>query len=255
MNDTEPNEYISPDTEPAFNIPGVVAALGAILIVVHLVRVYALGPDEETYFIVLFAFLPVRYSPEQLGGLILPGGRAADIWTFLSYAFLHGGGMHLFFNLLWMAVFGSAVARRFGVRRFLVFSGICAVGGALAHLVTHIGGTVPMVGASAAISGQMAAASRFVFEIGGPLGVMRQTDDEAYRVPAVSLLQSLANPQVLAFLAVWFGVNLLFGIWSEPIAGAGSTIAWQAHIGGFLFGLLLFPLFDPIMRRTTPPER
>ncbi|MBA5777614.1 rhomboid family intramembrane serine protease [Stappia sp. F7233] len=252
MSDIEPNGYFPPDSEPAFNIPGVVAALCAILIAIHLIRVYGLSLEYETYVIFLFSFLPVRYSPEQLGGLILPGGQAADIWTFLSYAFLHGGGMHLFFNLLWMTVFGSAVARRFGAKRFLLFSALCAIGGALAHLVTHIGDTTPMVGASAAISGQMAAASRFVFEIGGPLSVMRQTDDAAYRVPAVSLVQSLANRQVLAFLGVWFGLNLLFGIWSEPIAGAGSTIAWQAHVGGFVFGLLLFPLFDPIARRAVP---
>lgn len=248
MTDLEPAEPRQRD-EPALNVPGVVAFLSAVLIVIHLVRVYGLSAEGEISVILLFSFLPVRYSPELLGGLVLPGGTAADYWTFLSYAFLHGNSMHIFFNLLWLVVFGSALARRFGTARFLIFSGLCAIGGALAHLATHYGEQVPMVGASAAISGQMAAAARFVFEMGGPLGVIRRTDNAAFRIPSVGLLQSLANTQVLAFLGVWFGVNLLFGLWSVPLAGAGSTIAWEAHIGGFITGLVLFSLFDPIPRR------
>jgi membrane associated rhomboid family serine protease len=50
---------------------------------------------------------------------------------------------------------------------------------------------------------------------------------------------------VLLFLAVWFGINLLFGLGSLPITGSDNTVAWQAHIGGFLAGLLLFSWFDP----------
>ncbi|NRG18122.1 rhomboid family intramembrane serine protease [Rhizobiales bacterium] len=249
MSEQEPQPPLPPRDEPALNIPSVVAVLSLVLIIVHVFRVYALGYDGETYFLLLFAFLPIRYAQDALGGQVLPGGELADIWTFLSYAFLHGGGMHLFINLLWMVVFGSALARRFHAGRFLVFSALCAIGGAIAHLTTHFGEAVPMVGASAAISGQMAGASRFVFEMGGPLGVIRRTDEAAYRVPATGLVHSLANRQVLAFLGVWFAINILFGFWSAPIAGAGASIAWEAHIGGFLAGLALFPLFDPIPRR------
>ncbi len=251
MTDFEPAEPQQRD-EPALNIPGVVAFLSAVLILIHLIRTYALSTAGDNAVILLFSFLPIRYASDLLGGQVLPGGTAADYWTFVSYAFLHGNSMHIFFNLLWLVVFGSALARRFGPVRFLLFSGLCAIGGALAHLATHFGEPVPMVGASAAISGQMAAAARFVFEMGGPLGVIRRTDNAAYRIPAVGLLKSLANTQVLAFLGVWFGVNLLFGVWSEPLAGAGSTIAWEAHIGGFLAGLALFSVFDPIPRRIAP---
>jgi Rhomboid family len=65
-------------------------------------------------------------------------------------------------------------------------------------------------------------------------------------VPAAPLTSSLQDPRVLAFLLVWFGVNLLFGLGSISMAGVEQAIAWQAHIGGFLAGLLAFAAFDPI---------
>ena len=55
----------------------------------------------------------------------------------------------------------------------------------------------------------------------------------------------LSDPRVLAFLAVWFGINILFGLGSQSITGDNEVVAWQAHIGGFLAGLLLFSWFDP----------
>ena len=107
------------------------------------------------------------------------------------------------------------------------------------HLVTHFGELLPMIGASAAISGTMAAAMRFAFQRGGPLGLWRDRD-EAYRVPAAPLAASLRDPRVLAFLLVWFGVNLLFGFVSLGMPGVEQAVAWQAHIGGFLAGLFGF---------------
>ncbi|HET9246678.1 MAG TPA: hypothetical protein VFO15_12825 [Xanthobacteraceae bacterium] len=59
----------------------------------------------------------------------------------------------------------------------------------------------------------------------------------------------MQDPRVLAFLLVLFGVNLLFGLGSISMAGVEQAIAWQAHIGGFLAGLLAFAAFDPISRR------
>jgi membrane associated rhomboid family serine protease len=67
-------------------------------------------------------------------------------------------------------------------------------------------------------------------------------------VPALSLWRALRNGRVLAFLAIWFGVNILFGATSLSLGGEGASVAWQAHIGGFLAGLLLFSLFDPVPR-------
>jgi membrane associated rhomboid family serine protease len=67
-------------------------------------------------------------------------------------------------------------------------------------------------------------------------------------VPALSLMRALRNTRVLAFLGVWFGVNIIFGIGSIAIGADGASVAWQAHIGGFFAGLVLFSLFDPVPR-------
>jgi membrane associated rhomboid family serine protease len=235
--------------QPAFNLPPVIVALSAIMIAVHVVR-YFLPQDADLYVLLWSAFLPARYS--NVPGLtgVLPGGLGADIWTFVTYAFLHGDVLHIGVNLIWFLAFGSAVAWRFGAFRFLVFSAVTAAAGALAHLVTHLGDVAPLVGASAAVSGAMAAAVRFAFETGGPLGPWRSSGPEAFRVPASPLSHALRNRQVLVFLGVWFLLNLLFGLTNALSGAAPGSIAWEAHVGGFLAGLLLFPFFDPVRRPT-----
>jgi membrane associated rhomboid family serine protease len=97
---------------------------------------------------------------------------------------------------------------------------------------------------------------RFAFQRGGPLGGMWRTNDEdAYRVPALSLIGVLSDARVLLFVGVWFGVNILFGMWSTPVfGGEDQAVAWQAHIGGFLAGLLLFSWFDPVRSDLNPRE-
>ena len=108
-----------------------------------------------------------------------------------------------------------------------------------------------MIGASASVSGAMAAAIRFAFVRGGFLSFRRGDADAAATVPAQPLLRALRDPRVLAFLAVWFGINIVFGVGSIGIGTEGVSVAWQAHIGGFFAGLLLFSLFDPVPRRGT----
>jgi membrane associated rhomboid family serine protease len=81
--------------------------------------------------------------------------------------------------------------------------------------------------------------------------MLRGEDDEAYRVPALPLTGVLRDSRVLLFLTVWFGMNIVFGLISLPIGGNDQPVAWQAHIGGFLAGLLLFSWFDPVPK--TPP--
>ena len=225
-----------------------ITVLSGALVLLHAVR-WFVSEETEIQILLWLAFIPARYD-STLIPLPLPGGAAADAWTFVTYAFLHGDAVHLVVNLVWFLAFGSAVAWRFGALRFTVFFAVTAAAGAAAHLVTHFGEFVPLVGASAAISGAMAAALRFAFEAGGPLGYFRDGGRSAFFVPAAPLLQALRNPQVLVFLAIWFFLNLGFGLGdvAGDLGGEG-TIAWQAHIGGFLAGLLLFPLFDPVPAR------
>ncbi len=149
-----------------------------------------------------------------------------------------------------MAAFGSAVARRLGAARFLLLSVVATVAGARAHLVAHPGSEGPMIGASAAVSGMTAAAARFAFMPGGPLGSGRGQSD-AFHLPAPPLRAVFANRNALIFIAVWFAINLFFGVQGALLPGVEGAIAWQAHFGGFIAGLLLFGVIDPVPRR--PP--
>lgn len=236
-------------SQPILNVPGVVLAIIAVFALVLAGEQMLLTDEEDITFLLYFAFIPARYDPSALPQGGLPGGIGADIWTFVTYAFVHGDIVHLGLNSIWFVPFATAVARRFGSVRFLGFFAVTAAAGALTHLMTHFGELLPMIGSSAAVSGFMAGAIRFAFQRGGPLSVF-QADDEAYRVPAAPLRAALRDPRILVFLAAWFGLNLLFGLGSFSIPGVEQqSIAWQAHIGGFLAGLLLFSLFDPIGRQ------
>jgi membrane associated rhomboid family serine protease len=236
-----------------FNVPSAVLATVGILLLVHVLRMVALTEGEDLQLLLTFAFIPARYETSLLVGESFPGGFGADIWTFFTYAFLHADFLHIGVNLAWLLPFGTAIARRFGSLRYVLFMLVVSAAGALAHLVTHPGAMTPMIGASAAISGAMAAALRFVFQPGGPLGLWRgerDVDGDAWRVPAASLAATLRDPRFLVFLIAWMGLNALFGLGSVSIGEEGQEIAWQAHIGGFVAGLLLFNVFDPVAPRT-----
>jgi membrane associated rhomboid family serine protease len=231
--------------EPIFNVPPVVIATVAVLVLVHALRVLVLTDEQDLQFLLTFAFIPARYG-SNIAATALPGGFAADLWTFFTYAFLHADLMHLGLNLAWLLPFATALARRFGAWRYVLFMLVTSAAGAFAHLVSHWGALEPMIGASAAVSGAMAAAMRFVFQQGGPLATFRTGADAAYRVPAVPLGATLRDPRFLLFLGVWLGLNALFGFGTVSFGTeAGQEIAWQAHVGGFFAGLFLFSAFDP----------
>jgi membrane associated rhomboid family serine protease len=241
-----------PARERILNVPAVIVALIAVFGLVHAVFSLLLSEQETNEALLLFAFIPARYDLNLPLGEAWPGGLGADIWTFVTYALIHSDLNHLAFNSVWLLAFGSPVARRFGTWRFLAFFAAAAAGGAVVHLATHFGQLLPMIGASAAISGAMAAAMRFAFQRGGPLAMWRG-EPGSYFVPAQPLKECLSDPRVLAFLLVWFGVNALMGLGSFALPGLEHAIAWQAHIGGFFVGLLAFALFDPVAR--TPERR
>jgi membrane associated rhomboid family serine protease len=237
-------ETSPPERQPIFNLPDIVVLLIAILVGIHVVREYLLSPDIDFEILLAFAFIPARITDAGQLTIALPGGEAATIWSFLTYALLHADWGHVAINCLWLAAFGSPLARRFGPRRFLLFSAAGAIGGALLHLAVHAEAMAPLVGASAAISAHMAAASRFVLTSGGPL--RGGPGPEAYRRPAQPLAAIIRDSRVIMFVAVWFGLNFVFGLVGESSGLTSGAIAWEAHVGGFLVGLLLFPLFDPI---------
>jgi membrane associated rhomboid family serine protease len=235
-----------PRRQPVFNLPPAVILLLALILGIHLIRVAFLNSQTDLEVVFTFAFIPARVMDPAAYAAVVPGGEGAAVWSFLTYAFLHADWGHVGINSIWLAAFGSPLAWRVGTARFLRVSAAGAIGGSVLHLLTNIGDQGPMVGASAAISAHMAGASRFVFTTGIPFGGFNRAPPEVYRRPAAPLTQVLRDRRVLIFLVTWFGINILFGLAGQSGGLTSGAIAWQAHIGGFLVGLILFPLFDPV---------
>jgi membrane associated rhomboid family serine protease len=226
-----------PTSEPILNVPRAVVVAAGVMIAIQVVR--SLLPDEIDVTVLLsLAFIPARYSGAAAE---LPGGYLTAVTSFVTYMVVHGGWMHLLVNVLWMVAFGTAVARRIGARGFYEFSILCGLAGALTHLVFHWGEMGPMVGASAAISGQMAGALRFIFS--ARRGPGERTPDFV-NAPLTSLGDTLRDPRIMGFLVFWVVINAYFGLTAVSFAGTEGAIAWEAHIGGFLCGLLIFGFFD-----------
>lgn len=234
------------ESNRAFNAPNVIIGLAALFIGIH-AGIGLLSDQSYVNIFVRFSFIPARYGP-QLG---LPGSPYSEWISPLSYALLHGSWLHVLTNTIWMLAFGSALAWRFGTGRFLLFSAMCAIAGAGVHFLAHSASLTPTIGASAAISGHMAAVGRFAFSAGGPLArpPMSRSRSDFLR-PAEPLSTLLHNRSALTFIGIWFAMNLIFGLSNVGLDGDGSQIAWEAHLGGFLAGLLLFPILDPVSKNT-----
>jgi membrane associated rhomboid family serine protease len=265
-----------PVREPIFNIPRAVVAICALLVLIQMLE-SVVSPETYGFIFIHFAFVPGRFTfafdPDLVSAAFNTIARGDELraqiaeqflgdgspqwWTFLTYAFLHGGWAHVGLNCLWLVAFGGAVAKRLETAPFLLLLAVCTIAGAIVHYLTHITDLEPVVGASAAVSGAMGAASRFVFQPGGPLGGRRRAGlsgdrDDEFRQPALTLKQTLTSARSLPFILLWFALNFVFGVSGAiPGLGEGAVVAWEAHIGGFLAGLLLFGWFDP-PRRPVP---
>ncbi len=257
--------------EPAVNLPGVILAVCGVLFAIQAARAFV-GVETDNWIMATFAFMPARvtialqlmpgpiikayhalvdHNPlvaAQIDFLI--GDGRARWWTFITYAFLHGGWAHVGFNCVWLVAFGSPVARRFTAFRFLLLLLVAALAGSATEYLCDMTGFQIVLGASAAVSGAMGAATRFVFRPSDePIHIFdRARMEDAFRQPALSLGRTLTTKAALVFIVFWFATNLLFG-YLPAIGGIGDgPIAWQAHIGGFFAGLLLFPLFDTVRK-------
>jgi len=223
-----------PASEPVFNLPNVVLAMLLLMLAIQ-VALDSLLPQAAVLEIYLqAAFIPQRYAVD------ISGQVGPYLWSPITYSLLHGSYTHLALNSFWLAAFGAVVARRIGWVRFVVFWLLSALASAALFLVFHWGAQTVMVGASGVVSALMGAAARFAFGDGG--GFRR---DKAHLNRRLSLAQSLSNRTVVGFLVVWFAINMLAAV-GFSFGIADSAIAWEAHVGGFLFGFLAFSLFDPI---------
>jgi membrane associated rhomboid family serine protease len=218
-----------------------VIVLFAMLIGIHALRLF-LPSDIEVHFIVYGALFPARFL--AIGAEGLPGGWLLGSLNLITYNFLHADWAHVLINAFWLLAFGTPIARRAGARGFIaLFFGASILGGLLQLLASDASSLlVPIVGASAGVSGLMGAACRFAFS-----PQHRQAPWPA-RPRLLSTRETLQQPITLAFIAVWLGVNFLSGILA-PLGliaadGAAIDIAWVAHLGGFVAGFYLLAIVD-----------
>ena len=107
--------------EPIFNVPTAVVATLAVLVLVHVVREWALTQRQDAQLLLWFSFIPARYDAAVTATAGDVAGLGPRIWTFFTYALIHGDWTHLGLNSVWLLAFGTPVARRFGAMRFLAF--------------------------------------------------------------------------------------------------------------------------------------
>lgn len=224
-----------PVREPLLNIPGVIVGILALLVIIQLLISYVFNDYQINDIYYYGGFIPTRYGGE------LSGEWLAAIFSPVTYSLLHGGWEHLIFNAIWLVAFGSPVAARMGALRFLLFWIVTSVVGAFVFAAFNMHSMALLVGASGAISGLTAAACRFVWAGRG----LRHPETYMY-VERLSIVEAVQNRQVLIFTAFWFLANVVLAAGGVFSPEQGQAVAWEAHLGGFIAGFLLFPLFDPV---------
>jgi membrane associated rhomboid family serine protease len=154
--------------------------------------------------------------------------------TVLTSMFLHGGWFHLIGNLWFLWIFGRAVEDALGHARFLALYLLGGVAAAAAQVAVDPGSTMPMLGASGAIGGVLAAyVSLFPWR-------------RVRTLVPILVFPLILNLPAAIFVLEWFAMNLVRGVFALRAEGlAGGGVAWWAHVGGFLAGLLLVRLLFP----------
>ena len=238
----------APHEEPIFNVPRIVVAVLAALVVVQAVR-GLLSADDDLWLVLAAAFIPARYGPM---GSELPGGALALFTSPFTHMFMHGDWMHLAFNAAWLLAFGGAIAERTGTVRFLAFFTLCGLGGAAAFYLANIDLAQPMIGASGAISGLMGAVMRVLFPAVDS-GGFRRLREAPRSIPLMSLGAALTDRRIIVASAVLVVLNVLT-IVGFGVAQNGAGIAWEAHLGGYAIGIFTYGFFDNVSRSEDYPQ-
>jgi membrane associated rhomboid family serine protease len=213
--------------------PYITALLVAANIAIFIVELYMLATYGESGlndFIMRYAAVPADFTD----------GTPLEIGL-VSAMFLHGGLLHILGNMIYLLPFGDNVEDRLGHVRYLIFYLLCGFIATLVYTIFNLGSTTPLVGASGAVAGVL----------GGYLVLHPRGRVKGFFF-IIILLIPLTLPAIL-FIGYWF-VMQLFGsvasLGADAVSSAGS-VAFLAHVGGFLAGLVLAPL----MALTTPDRR
>jgi membrane associated rhomboid family serine protease len=210
------------NTVPNRYPPVVTWTLIAINCAVFLFQI-GLGPRELEEFVARFALIPALYfTPYYASNLSL-----ADYLPFFTNMFLHGGWLHLIFNMWTLWLFGSTVEDRLGPSRYLAFYLACGVLASVTHAFFNATSTVPALGASGAIAGVMGCYLRLF-----PWARL------IVLVPILFLPFFFEMPAYV-FVGLWFLIQVLQGTADLFVSSDGGGVAWWAHIGGFIAGYAL----------------
>jgi len=233
-----------PQREPILNAPAAVIWAIVLLLAIHAALGFMDVRSSERLQLSL-AFIPARYTSSLP---LFPGDPPhAYLWSFFTHQFVHADWTHVGLNSAWLLAFGGAVATRVGVARFTAIALIGGAAGAALYLVLNWGQPSLMIGASGAVSALMGAAMRFYsLPTDSPdrSEPARGNNDVAWRM---TLLQTFLDRRTRGIIGFWLVINFATAM-ILPLFTPIPGIAWEAHMGGFLFGLVTFALFDPAGR-------
>jgi membrane associated rhomboid family serine protease len=167
-----------------------------------------------------FGVVPLELTAPSIG--VIPGDPVPTLLTYITYMFLHGSWMHLLSNMLFLWVFADNIEDAFGYAGFALFYVICGIAAALTHTFMEPSSTAPLIGASGAVS--------------GVLGAYLLLYPRA-RIWMLILIPFPIRISALWVLGAWFALQI-FNLYTANRAGM-MEVAWWAHIGGFVTGLLL----------------
>ncbi len=215
------------DTIPSRNPPIVVIT---IVIVNALAFLFELTMPEARLdeFLTVFGVVPRRYSQPDWAASV---GFTASFLPFLTSMFLHGGWLHILGNMWTLWIFGDNIEDRMGPVRFTIFYLLCGLIAGAAHWLTNMQSTVPAIGASGAIAGVL-----------GAYFLMFPRASVVVLVPIVLVPLFFQIPAIL-YLGIWMLTQVFSGVGSLASVEDAAGVAWWAHIGGFVAGMILGPLF------------
>jgi membrane associated rhomboid family serine protease len=212
------------DTAPRASRPVVVLGLIAANVLVFL-WMRSLPPRMLEATLVHYALIPVRYTDPQLA--IAVGLDPGNWLPMLTDMFLHGGWMHLIFNMWFLWIFGPAMEARFGRPGFLALYVIGGITANIVHLATHLESTEPVIGASGAVAAVIAA-----YAVTYPWA-------RVLTIVPLGFIPLFIPVPAFLFALVWFGLQVLQGSSELASPAMAASVAWWAHIGGFVFGALV----------------